>query len=191
MNKTKIEWTDYRIGYIAGMTEGDGAFKMPVHRKTYRESQWYWRVALKDMTTLKRIRQYLRRLEIRLSIKSFYMDMYKIETRNKEILNRIYMFLHPVVISKEYKRGYLAGIFDAEGNWYKSNLRIYNSNQGIRNKTINFASCFGFKFTEENYPSKKANGTRLSGDRFDQASFLCLIKSEKSRWYLRYIFWRD
>ena len=55
MQRTKIEWADYYRGYLAGITDGDGTFKMPIEAKTYQQSQWYWRVALKDMTTLKRI----------------------------------------------------------------------------------------------------------------------------------------
>ena len=189
MQKTKIE---YRTGYIAGITEGDGTFKMPVNGKTYQESQWYWRVVLIDITILQRIRQYLRTLGIRLSIhdykiknpSTFLKLLYKIETRKREALNRIYSFLNPVFVSKEYARGYLAGIFDAEGNWYESNLRIYNSSPILRKKVMNYAEKINFIFTEEIYPSKKGNGVRLKGDRFDQARFLCVIKSVKSREYI-------
>ncbi len=194
MNKTNIEWTDYRAGYIAGMTEGDGTFKMPIEGKTYRESQWYWRVALLDITILKRLRQYLRRLGIRLSIGDYKIKpiwLYKIETRKKKSLNTIYECLRPQAPTREYSRGYLAGIFDAEGNWYGSNLRIYNSSKILRNKVISYANDIGFTFTEEDYPSKKGNGVRLKGDRFDKAKFWCVIKSVKSREYLSQIFERD
>jgi len=198
MNKTKIEWTDifngnrgYIAGYIAGMTDGDGTFKMPTYKNTYRENQWYWRIAVKDKAILKRVRQYLRRLGIRLNIRPFYGDIYKIETRKANILIRIKKITTPSEINKDFKRGYLAGIFDAEGNWHRSNLRIYNSNQEIRNRIITYANDFGFRFIEEIYPSQKVNGVRLKGDRFDQAKFLCVIKSVKSKWYLRHIFWDE
>lgn len=198
MQKTKIEWitikgADYKRGYVAGMTEGDGTFRMPVHGKTYQESQWYWRIALKDIKILKRVRQYLRILGVRLDIKPFYCEgMLKIESRSFRILEKIQKIINPqAIFTDEFQRGYLAGIFDAEGNWHRSNLRIYNSDPKIIKRVINFASSFEFDFKEEDYPSKKANGARLRGDRFDQARFLCVIKSVKSRWYLRYIFWGE
>lgn len=184
-----IGWCDYKIGYIAGMTEGDGTFKMPVPGKTYQESQWYWRVALVDVKILKRVRQYLRSLGIRLSIKPFNLEMNKLETRQGKILGKIYVFLNPEIISEEYSRGYLAGIFDAEGSWHRSNLRIYNSSKILINKIIANAGYLGFTFIEEDYPSKKGNGVRLKGDRYEQARFLCVIKSIKSRYYLRNICW--
>lgn len=192
MQKTKIEWTDYKAGYIAGMTAGDGTFCFTEKEMPYRIKQRYWRVALKDEIILKRLRQYLRCLGIRLDIKPFSGEgMQKIETRKYDILEKIRRFINPPFKSYEYRKGYLAGIFDAEGNWHRSNLRIYNSDPHLRKKLILIAQDLGFKFIEEDYPSKNGNGIRLKGDRFDQAKFLCVIKSVKSRWYLRHIFWNE
>ena len=192
MNKTKIEWTDYKAGYIAGITAGDGTFRFTEKEIPYQAIQRYWRIALKDEIILKRLRQYLRKLGIRLDIKSFSgKGMQKIETRRFDILKKILKILNPPFETPPYKKGYLAGIFDAEGNWYRSNLRIYNSNPHIIKRLILITKELGFTFTEEKYPSKKANGVRLRGDRFDQAKFLCVIKSVKSRWYLRHIFWNN
>lgn len=187
-----ISWTDYRAGYIAGMTEGDGTFRRTPKDVPYKEKQRYWRVALMDEQILKRLRQHLRVLGVRLDIKPFSSPgMKKLESRKFKTLEKIYSFLNPPIETLEYKTGYLAGIFDAEGNWFRSNLRIYNYDTFLCTRIINYALDLGFKFKPELYPSKKGNGVRLIGDRFDQAKFLCVIKSIKSRWYLRHIFWRQ
>lgn len=189
MTKTKIEWTDYRNGYIAGITEGDGTISFTPKEWPYRKKQRYWRVALGDNLILKRTRQYLRRLGIRLDIKPFAIGTNKLETRKFDILEKIkYILYYPP--TDYFKLGYLAGIFDAEGNWYKANLRVYNSNPEIIRKVITYAKTWGFEFQEENYKSKKGNGVRLVGNKYEKIRFLSSIQSVKSEHYFRKI-WED
>lgn len=186
MNKTRIEYADYHRGYLAGMTNGDGTFKMPVPGRRYRNSQWYWRVALRDEFILKRLRQVLRKIGIRIPIREFSVPgMVKLETRRAALLKKIYDAIYSKPITASYELGYLAGIFDAEGNWHKSNLRIYNSKEEIRNRVMRYGYDLGFLFYNEDYPSEKSNGVRLVGDRYEAIRFLASIRSAKSKNYLR------
>jgi len=186
MNRTKIEWADYHRGYLAGMTDGDGTFKMPVPGRRYRHSQWYWRVALRDEYILRRLRQVLRRLGIRIPIREFSVPgMVKLETRRAALLKKIYDAIYSKPITLSYELGYLAGIFDAEGNWHKSNLRIYNSKESIRKRVVIYGYDLGFTFSIEDYPSEKANGARLVGDRYEAIRFIASIRSAKSKKYLK------
>ena len=107
MQRAKIN-LDYRKGYIAGMTDGDGTFRMPVYGKKSRESPWYWRVALMDIIILKQLRNHLKYCGVRLFIQDYKIKpiwMYRIETRRRNVLNKIYEICHSEQ-TKEFKRGY-------------------------------------------------------------------------------------
>ncbi len=184
MIKTASELIEYYKGYITGITEGDGTISLTPGDWPYRKKQRYWRLALKDVLILKRTRQYLRRLGIRLEIKCFATGIYKLETRKLEILEKIkwVLYYNP---TRYFQLGYLSGIFDAEGNWHLSNLRIYNSNPEIIRKVLIYSKTWGFEFKEENYKSKKGNGLRLVGNKYEKIRFLSSIQSIKSMYYFR------
>jgi len=187
MQKTKIEWTDYKIGYISGLTIGDGTIRIKKYGINYNEHQYYWRVALKDVEILARLQKYLKVICIGLDVKKFSTKgMYKLETRKQFEVAKIQTCINEGDFgnpSREYRRGFIAGVYDAEGNHHKANLRIYNYDEILKNKLISFLKEFNFDFYKENYPSKKGNGIRLRGDKKEKERFFKYFYPVKRSYY--------
>lgn len=185
--KKSIGWCDYKRGYISGITVGDGTIRIKKHGMTYNEQQYYWRVALKNTKILSRLQEYLRVIQIDSDIKKFdKKGMYKLETRKQFEIGRIQACINEGDFgdpSKEYQRGFIAGVYDAEGNHHKANLRIYNYDEILKSKIILFAKIFKFDFYKENYPSKKGNGTRLRGDKKERERFFKVFYPVKRSYY--------
>ena len=126
----QIETDEYVRGYIAGITDGDGTMRYDPFKGNDKWVQ-YWRVALTDREPLERLKTYLKRLGIVANIRIHSSNGGRL--RGKWITPRKYMSKIEVrnmgglaVIagemqwddSIEFARGYLAGIFDAEGGCY-------------------------------------------------------------------------
>ena len=177
------ETNDYRRGYIAGATDGDGTFRIVSGKQSY------WRVAVaeKQIAFLQRLAKYLKALAIaQLDIKTFNpgptqsglpTKMLKVETRKFSHLKEIESFLvHPQsFVTSEFKRGWLAGMFDAEGSAGSlsrrvDSLRISNTNIKLLEKIVEYGSCFGFNFQVEKFP-KKTITVRLYGSRSERGRF--------------------
>jgi len=187
MQKSKIEWTDYEIGYIAGITVGDGTIRTKKPGVNYNKYQYYWRLALKNTKILSRVQKYLEIIQIDLDVRKFSTkEMYKLETRKQFEVGRIQTCITEGDFgtpSKEYKRGFIAGIYDAEGSHHKANLRIYNYDEILKSKIIIFARNFRFDFYKENYPSKKGNGIRLRGDKKEKERFFTVFNPIKESYF--------
>ncbi len=171
MNRTKIEWADYEAGYITGVTLGDGTMRRTPKTIPYRTTQRYWRVALKSTAILERLQTYLAHLNVHVELRRFSTPtMRKLETRQYDKIEKIHKLMH-LCSTIDFKRGFIAGIYDAEGNCYLQNLRIYNYDQELRKRIIKYAKSFGFEFYVEDYPSKKGNGVRLRGGNSERERF--------------------
>ncbi len=198
---------DYCAGYIAGATDGDGTMSEPEDDKQYREKQWYWRVAVTARQTefVERLISCASRFEVRLKQKPFDpgngSKMIKVETRKREDIRKLAsLWERP---SLEFSRGYLAGIFDAEGHFGKSgrsrptSLRIANTDKAILNAIVEHGHHVGHEFKIENFHGNYCKTARLYGSldeigRFlgevrpaltykKEAAFGCLIKGRIPR----------
>lgn len=172
MNYTaKIEWADYEAGYITGIALGDGTMRRTPRSMPYRTMQRYWRVALKNTAILERLWAYLSHHNVAVELRRFStQSMRKLETKQYAQIEKIQgiMNLRP---TRDFKRGFVAGIYDAEGNCYRQNLRIYNYDHSLRERIISYTKPFGFDFYVEDYPSKKGNGVRLRGGKKERERF--------------------
>jgi len=171
VNRTKIEWADYEAGYITGVTLGDGTMRRTMKSTPYRSMQRYWRVALKSAAILERLQAYLLHHNVAVELRRFSTQpMRKLETRQYAQIEKIHGIMNRRS-TRDFKRGFIAGIYDAEGNCYRQNLRIYNYDQALRKKIVDYTKPFGFDFYVEDYPSKKGNGVRLRGGQKERARF--------------------
>ncbi len=71
--------------------------------------------------------------------------------------------------TREYVRGFLAGIYDAEGSFSKCNLRICNNDEKVKDRIIRYLEVFGFQFTRE------SKSVRIAGGQPEQIRFLSLV----------------
>jgi hypothetical protein len=190
-----IPWNDvvdqiaYAKGYLRGMTEGDGTARWaPLEGATKDPNdsrrQVWWRVALKDRDGLERILSCLDILSIENhGIKPFYEGTEKhakierVEIRSQIILNQLREAIAVELDSDDYRKGFLAGAFDAEGS-VSVVLRIAQININNFLDTVErYLSHFGFRYVRESH------GTRLLGGMWEVTRFngLCVTAINRKR----------
>jgi len=164
---------DYCTGYIVGATDGDGTMSEGANGKQYRDKQWYWRVAVtyKQTEFIDRLIQCASRFGIHLTTKPFdsgsASQMIKVETRRRANIEKLSKMWGRSGV--EFSRGYMAGIFDAEGSFGKSggrrptSLRIANTNGPLLESLVEHGHAAGFEFKIENFHGKHCRTARLYG----------------------------
>ena len=178
---TPPESESYRLGYIAGMIEGDGSIGIYDYSQKRRPSgktmgvQHRFRLALKDAIGLTRTKRYLDSLDVETTDFEFTKEtatraaMSAIGTCSPARVARITALLIPIEDS-EWKRGWLAGIFDAEGSHGKEALMIANNDERILTMTEDALKSFGFEFVRDDTAHPK-QGIRILGGRPEHLRF--------------------
>jgi DNA repair photolyase len=154
---------DYRHGYLCGMVRGDG------HLATCpdaRGGRHRFRLALVDTDALDRARDYLASMAVTTATFTFAEAS---ETRRKVMAISTSMrdqvrFIEwltrwPTSPSLDWQKGFLAGIFDAEGSYSQGVWRMSNTDRAIIGWTIACMYALGFKVVVE--PARNANGLRV------------------------------
>jgi DNA repair photolyase len=131
---------DYRRGYLCGMIRGDGnlgTYRYPrragggsvVHR---------FRLALTDLEALRRARRYLEEIDVPTQEFAFQAasargkPLQAIRTSRRAGVETIKTVIEwPEKPSTEWTKGFLAGIFDAEGHYSGGILRFSNTDLAI------------------------------------------------------------
>ena len=178
-------------GYLSGATEGDGTFRLS------EERQSYWRVAVRNTQNqfLERLADFLKKLETaELGVKPFRTNqgtapMIRIETRRRDHLERIEKILGMAhgEVSRDFARGWLAGMFDAEGSSGITNrkskpgkirqnsLRIANTVDERIEKIARYGKITGFDFKVEKY-SKHCYTAQLQGGAAERGRFYGTVR---------------
>lgn len=159
----------YRVGYLKGICDGDATFN-PICID--REHYGWFRLALTDFEPLNYVQAVLEDYGVSVSRHPFSnpgKPMEMLQTRSKGKLSAIANLLaeDEKQTYTEYQRGYLSGIFDAEGT-YSGYLRIANYDDKIKQKVIEFGRLAGFPFVDE------PRGVRLIGGNI--LRFLAYVK---------------
>jgi DNA repair photolyase len=154
---------EYRRGYLCGMIRGDGCIGAYSGRKGKIHQ---FRLALADTDALDRTRDYLARATITTSAFTFAEAtesrrmMMAIRTSVRDQVRFIeWLIRWPASPSLDWRKGFLAGIFDAEGSYSGGALRISNTDRAIIGWTIACFSALGFAVVVE--PARHANGLRV------------------------------
>jgi len=177
---------DYRVGYVAGLALGDGTFR---YEPGWRSSRLgfpaaYFRVALVDEEPLLRLAEYLQHFAVPCWIRPFgtpegSKPMKKVEVRSLARLHVVHALLRWEPDTRSYKRGFLAGFFDAEGSCGDS-LRISQVDVSVLERVRRFAASLGFDFRLEPRPGR-ASTIRLVGRHLDRMRFFAVCRPSIAR----------
>src|SRR5439155_1166014 len=143
---------DYRIGYLAGMTLGDGTFR---YQPGWRSDRLgypaaYWRVALADQEPLLRLVEFLARFKVEASVRRFNAGasarrlMEAVQVRSLARLAIIHALITLERDSRSYRRGFLGGFFDAEG-YNGDSLRLSQVDVSVLERVQRYGAGLGFE----------------------------------------------
>src|SRR6266545_5528875 len=156
---------EYRRGYLCGMIRGDGLLRSA----TYSRPGF----ALVDPEALGRARSYLTELDV--STTGFVFQkavgargqLDAIRCSGRQSVGAIgEIVAWPYAVSVQWCKGFLAGIFDAEGSYSRGILRISNTDPVVVDQITSCLRRFGFAFAIETRAlnrSKPATYVRLLG----------------------------
>ncbi len=178
---------DYRVGYLAGMTVGDGTFR---YQPGWRSARLgfpasYWRVALADREPLLRLVEFLARFQVEVFLRRFdggpgaRRVIEKVEVRSLTRLEIIHALLSAKPDSRNYRRGFLAGFFDAEGHNGDA-LRLAQVDVSVLERVDRYAASLGFRFELELRPGR-ASTLRLAGRLVDRMRFFSTCRPAIAR----------
>ena len=131
---------DYQRGYLCGIVRGDGTLRSyQLRRSTQGAYTGYrFRLALTDLEALRRARDFLRAQDVETGQRVFqkaagaHREMVAISAQSADSYARIsHLIEWPLVPTVDWCRGFLAGIFDAEGGRNDFALRISNTDPEI------------------------------------------------------------
>jgi len=161
------ETADYRRGYLCGMIRGDGTighYTYPRKGNGVGHSNTF-RLALIDVEGLDRTASYLARVGVGCNKFTFSQSsatrrrVTAISTGRRDAVQTIERLLgwpdHP---SADWRKGFLAGIFDAEGGYSCGILRISNTDPTIISWTVSSLELFGFDIAIEH--TNEPNGLK-------------------------------
>jgi DNA repair photolyase len=153
-----IHDADYRRGYLCGMIRGDGALGHYGYPRPGRTSidLFRFRLALADQEALARTRSFLLQDSIRTDEFEFaraagsYRAIRAIRSQSRRSFEEITRLIEwPVLPSLSWVKGFLAGIFDAEGCNSGGVIRISNGDEQVVARTAAGLKRLGLDCTVE------------------------------------------
>jgi DNA repair photolyase len=148
---------EYRRGYICGMIRGDGYLGSFIDARTARRTEVHrFRLALVDLQALRRTGDYL--VDVGVETREFVFQeaigarkaMHAISTGAQKPVAAIKEIVRwPRRLSDDWCKGFLAGIFDAEGSYSDYALRISNTDETIIGQITSCLRTFGFSYVIE------------------------------------------
>ena len=176
---------EYRRGYLTGMVRGDANLKIYRYERRGRAhgDVHRFRLALADVEGLHRTRAYLAQEGVTTDWFDFTpatetrRAVTAIRTSAAGSVARIMSLTSwPQEASTAWQRGFLAGIFDAEGSRSEGVLRISNADDEMLRRTETAFATFGFDavLEDRDLPDRERN-VRLRGGLKEHIRFLHLV----------------
>ena len=147
---------EYRSGYLCGVIRGDALLASYPYlgRRGKTQTRHQFRLAMVDVEPLLRARGFLQAFNVETLGFLFQAavgerkELVAIRNSNRLGVNRIREVVGwPSDPSLDWSKGFLAGIFDAEGSYSRGILRICNTDTAIIQRITEALSRFGFDFT--------------------------------------------
>jgi DNA repair photolyase len=173
----------YRRGYLCGMVRGDGHLGSYRYERAGRsiDHAHRFRLALADTEALDRARAFLTIADVATQDRMFaaampsHREIGSIYSGRAESVRRISELIQwPTVASPDWSRGFLAGIFDAEGSRGASVLRISNTDSEILGWIEACAGRLGFDTCRDIPSSGGAISIRIRGGLSEHLRFFHL-----------------
>jgi DNA repair photolyase len=174
---------EYRRGYLCGIVRGDGNLgSYSPWRSTGGSYTGYrFRLALTDLEALRRARDFLRAAEVETGDRIFqkaagaHREMVAIAAQSRGSFEQITDLIEwPLVPSADWSRGFLAGIFDAEGCRSAYSLRISNKDPEILGWIKACASRLRFDTCLEKAATSGVKNVRIRGGLSEHLRFFHL-----------------
>lgn len=173
---------DYRRGYLCGMVRGDGSFSVAITRRQ-REAVYLisdrFRLALADDEALLRSRAYLAGEDVHTHLAAFANSgrpMRQIRTgRGDGVWSIKDLIRWPDDPHLDWYKGFLAGIFDAEGSWSGGILHIANMDPEILETIERCLRRLGFDCLVEPARPNGCRHVRIRGGLVQHLRFFALI----------------
>jgi DNA repair photolyase len=174
---------DYRRGYLCGMVRGDGTLGSYSYARSGRNvaDVHLFRLALADGEALARARAFLQRAAVATNERVFsvataaHREINAIYSGKREVVARVSELIQwPAAPTLSWHRGFLAGIFDAEGSRSGGILRISNTDPVILGRTEDSLRYFGFDSCRDGPNANGAHMIRIRGGLREHLRFFHL-----------------
>jgi DNA repair photolyase len=152
------ESQEYKRGYLCGLIRGDGHLACYAYERQGRAhgNQYQFRLALKDQEALERASNYLLDFGI-VTYRFLFQEataarssLYGIRTHAREQVHNVEdIIAWPPSPAEDWSKGFLAGLFDAEGSYSQGVWRLSNTNALIIEHTTRCLKSLGFSFVIE------------------------------------------
>jgi DNA repair photolyase len=177
-----VEDGDYQRGYLTGMIRGDGMIRSATYRRSRGQggTSHQFRLALVDDDGLDRTSRYLSANGISTTWYLFQRStptsksLNAIRCYGRDKIERIHTLIAwPAAASIAWRKGFLAGIFDAEGSCARNVIRIANTDPEILTRTMTALDHleFGYVLEDTRQPNGLKN-VRLTGGLRERLAFL-------------------
>jgi DNA repair photolyase len=182
--------TDYKLGYLTGMIRGDGHVGSYEYRRPGRNSGLVhrFRLALIDIEGLIRTKDFLATGGIPTSESVFkeavgtHQTIHAIRNQTMAGVGAITDLIQwPHDPSDAWCKGFLAGIFDAEGSYRSGILRISNTDGTILDTIERCLQRFDMPFVREGPNGRGVSCIRLVGGLRRQLRFFQIVDPAISR----------
>lgn len=188
---------DYRVGYVAGLALAGRAGHGPGHRNVpaagARDAAW--RVALADEEPLRRLVSYLAPLGVVTAVRPFLAGrgdrqaLRQVEVRAPGMLAIVRRVLALELESHGWRRGLLAGFFDA-GGAHGEPLCVARGDGGLLERVARHARALGFTPRVEPLTGRRGAALRLAGGLLERMRFFAVCRPAIPRRWLA-LFDRD
>ena len=185
--------SDYQRGYLCGLIRGDGLLATYKYDRPGRRHGdiYQFRLAMTDAEALQRADRYLRDFDVPTHAFVFaegnlrHRKMHAIRTSSRKLVDAVhYLIQWPLSLSADWCKGYLAGIFDAEGSHNSHTIRIANTDPAILDYVCRSMNLLGFEHViEPPYESRESpvSYVRLRGGTTHRLRFLHTVHPAVSR----------
>ena len=173
----------YRLGYLAGMIRGDGTLGTYRYQRQGRDCVHDgFRLALVDLEGLSRSKLFLRDLGVDTTEFLFQkaagaaQSIYAIRNQTRVGVEAISSAIAwPEVPSDSWCKGFLAGIFDAEGGHSGQVIRITNGDPEILDTIESCLRRFGFPHVREPLRPDGVTNVRITGGIREHLRFFLTV----------------